>query len=86
MAKKIFDADGAFHTRGLINKKGANHHEPTTDYNPKLAMYTVAFFKVYLDQTPSADGHNYDDMLHGSGSDSVCGGGDGTMADCQILR
>ena len=36
---------GAFGTRGIVNKKGADHHEPTTHYNPMISVYTVAWFK-----------------------------------------
>jgi len=86
MANGIFNAKGAFGTRGLVNKKGANHHEPTTDYNPKIATYTIAWFKVYLDQTPQAHGTDFAGQLYGNGTASLCGGGDGAMADCKMMR
>ena len=84
MAEKIFNAEGAFGTRGLINKVGANHHEPTTDYNPKLAFYTVAWFKLFVDQTPQAYGQDFQQLIYGTDKNSLCGGGDGDMKDCNL--
>lgn len=84
MAEKIYGADGAFATRGLINKIGADHHEPTTEYNPKLALYSVAWIKLHLDQTPSSYGNNWKDLIYGTGNNSLCSGGDGKMQECVV--
>lgn len=84
MAENIYNAAGAFATRGLVNKVNADHHEPTTEYNPKLALYSVAWVKLFLDQTPESYGNNWKDMIYGTGSNSLCGGGDGQMAKCVI--
>lgn len=60
MAQKVFDATGASSVRGIINKIGANHHEPSSQYNPKLGLYTVvrtnviAWFLV-----PGAEGFSF---------------------------
>lgn len=86
MAEKMFNADGAAAARGLVNKKGANHHEPTTDYNVKLAMYTVAWFKLHVDGSKASMGQDWDGLIYGTDAASVCGGGDGTMQECNILR
>lgn len=83
-AEKIFDTKGAFGTRGLVNKKGANHHEPSAQYNPALAKYTTSWFKVFLDQTKSGHGRNFYDELYGTGTDTLCHGGDGAMVACTI--
>mmetsp|Transcript_1789 Transcript_1789/g.4541 ORF Transcript_1789/g.4541 Transcript_1789/m.4541 type:complete len:294 (+) Transcript_1789:70-951(+) len=85
MAEKIFNAHGTFRTRGLVNKKGANHHEPSTDYNPKLAQYTVALFKIFVEGTNASFGHDWSRELFGDGPDSLCGGGDGAMETCTLL-
>lgn len=86
MAKNIFNATGDFGTRGLINKVGANHHEPTTSYNQKLALYSVAWIKLYLDKTPKSLGNDWEHLIFGNGTTSLCGGGDGTMKDCIVHR
>ena len=84
-AKQIFDTPGGTPIRGLVNKKGADHHEPSTHYNPQLALYTVAWFKLYVDGTPQSQGRDWDALIHGSGTDSICGGGDGKRKECSIL-
>ena len=90
MATGIFDAPGASAHRGLVNKKGATHYEPITplllQYNPLLAQFSAAWMKVHLDGTPQADGNDYDAMIYGAGSDSLCGGGDGDQVTCTIER
>jgi hypothetical protein len=53
-------AAGANPVKGLVNKASATHHEPgTTDYNPLLAQFSVAWFKMFLDKAPQADGIDY---------------------------
>jgi len=84
MAENIYNAKGDTGTRGIINKVDADHHEPTSHYNPKLALYTVAWIKLHLDQTTSSYGMNWKDMIYGTGSDSLCGGGDGAMKECTV--
>ena len=32
---------GAFGTRSIVNKKGADHHEPTTHYNPMCSNFDI---------------------------------------------
>jgi hypothetical protein len=39
MANNLFNAAGASTQRGLVNKKSADHHEPTSHYNPYLPWY-----------------------------------------------
>ena len=81
--------DGNAH-KGLVNKQDCNHFEPNTlpvcdPYcNPELAQYTAAWFKIYLDKTPQADGNDYHDMIFGKGAESLCGGGDGKMVECEL--
>ena len=90
MANSIFNAAGAFRRRGLVNKAGAKHDEPGgadggAAYNPKLPLFTVAWFKIYVDETPVWRGTDFGHMIYGTGADSVCGGGDGAMGNCTIL-
>lgn len=84
MADKFFAA-ATVPQRGLVNSRGANHHEPTTDYRPEMALFSTAWLKVHLDQTPESDGMHWDDLIYGTGSDSLCGGGDGPLAECTLL-
>ena len=64
----------------------ANHHEPTIDYNPEMALATVAWFKLYVDGTPSSDGKDWEAHLFGKAKDSLCGGADGLMKQCTLVR
>jgi hypothetical protein len=85
MTEDYFNAKGANPIRGLVNKESATHHEPdTTDYNPLLAQFSAAWFKMFLDKTPSADGFDYHEMIFGKGTTSVCNGGDGAMKACEM--
>lgn len=85
MATKIFYAEGGSPTRGMINKLNSNHFEPTPEgYNNLLPQYSVAWFKVYLEQKPQEFGINFEDLVFGNGTNSVCGGGDGQMAECML--
>jgi hypothetical protein len=91
MATNIFNAKGAFTTRGLVNKAGAKHDEPGgsdggTAYNVLLPFYTVAWFKNFLDETPIWQGFDFRAVIYGnSPGTSLCGGGDGAMGNCTIL-
>jgi hypothetical protein len=87
MAEGFFSAPGAFHTRGLVNRIGATHHEPdTSDYNPLLPQFTAAWFKLYLVGKTQEFGVDYDSLIYGSAKHSLCGGGGGAMANCTVLR
>ena len=92
MGLPIFDAGkGAGVPRGLVDKTLAAHHEPDITCGDRntielLAQFSVAWFKLYLDQTPQAFGLDFDAMLYGQGSDGVCSGGDGQMTHCTIER
>jgi dienelactone hydrolase len=86
MTTEFFNARGASSTRGLVNKVGATHLESNPmNYNPKLASFTVAWFKVFLDKTPQSGGVDFHGMIFGKDKSSLCGGGDGSMAQCTIL-
>ena len=88
--------------RGIVNKVGAAHQEPSDyknkaePYNPLMAQYMAAWFKLYLDgwteATPGGTGAvNFDDMIYGTGPTSICTGGDGDMGGsgpttCEMQR
>merc|ERR1712072_160023 len=69
-------------------KAGATHFEP----NPlggagapkNLGMWSAAWFKVYLDETPQSGGVDYKKFIFGTDTDSLCHGGDGAMAKCDV--
>ena len=80
MTKAFFDAGSSQAHRGYVNKANAGHLEPIFWGNELLGTYTAAWFKLYLDGTPQANGIDYHSLIY----DSLCGGGDGKMTDCQI--
>lgn len=91
MAEPIFEVDGGSDVRGIVNKVGADHHEPDClDLNPQgvqtLASYSAAWFKIYFDQTPQAYGIDFYNMLFGDDDTSLCGGGDGDMEQCTLVQ
>ena len=86
LPESYYNAAGASTTKGLVNKRGANHHEASSDYNPELAQFVAAWFKLHLDGIKSQFGHDFDDMIYGKDSNSLCGGGDGLMAACEVHR
>ncbi len=73
--------------RGYVDKTYAGHHEPditSLDRNgiELLGQFSAAWFKLYLDKTPTALGFDFHEMIYGKSSDSVCSGGDGSMSAC----
>jgi hypothetical protein len=86
MAQPIYEVDGGSEVRGIVNKVGANHLEPVLLHTQYLAAYTAAWFKVYLDKTPQAYGIDFYNMLFGDDDSSLCGGGDGDMAECTLVQ
>lgn len=69
--------------RAYINKAGASHLEPNFG-SADLGVYTAAWFKNFLDETPQADGNDYFEMIFGNGPTSLCNGGDGDMTACEV--
>jgi len=89
MATGIFNAKGGSAVRGIVDKIDADHHEPDMlNYNPLLGQFTAAWLKIYLDKVSKDAYFNYEDMIFGMGSDSVCGGGDGAMVPelCKFIK
>eukprot|EP01048_Picozoa_sp_COSAG05_P011218 COSAG05_NODE_1043_length_6061_cov_10.071285_5_plen_341_part_00 len=56
------------------------------DYNPLLPQFTAAWFKLYLEGRALEFGLDFDALLWGNSSSSLCGGGAGKMAACQLIR
>ena len=80
-------ADGSDLQRGYVDKTFAGHHEPditSLDRNgiQLLAQFSAAWFKLYLDRTPSMYGIDFHDMIYGDGPEGMCSGGDGSMTAC----
>jgi hypothetical protein len=82
----FFNAKGANPIRGRVNKQGATHFEPNGGgAAPKnLGKWTAAWFKVFLDETPQSGGVDYKKLIFGTDKDSLCHGGDGGMAKCDV--
>lgn len=92
MSEKFYDAADAGLPRGLVEKVGATHQEPSDyedkkePYNPYMAQFVAGWFKLYLDGETKSEGVDWDDLIFGSGGNSLCGGGDGDMKRCETKR
>jgi len=85
MAIRVFNTTGANPHRAFINKHGVDHDEPdVTGYNPLLAQFSAAWYKLYLENKTHEYGIDFREMIYGTGPKSVCGGGDGKMAQCVL--
>ncbi len=49
-----------------------------------LPKYTAAWMKLYLAGIKKEGENNWEDLIYGSGEQSLCGGGDGDMVDCEV--
>lgn len=85
MCQGFFDAEGASPVRGIVNKVGVGHQEPCSGSNvANVAKFTAAWFKLFVDNTPEADGNDYNELVFGTGTSSLCHGGDGSMRQCEL--
>jgi pimeloyl-ACP methyl ester carboxylesterase len=86
MARNAFNAPGINPIRGFANKQGATHYGPIfLGYDPLIAQFTAAWFKLFLDKIPRDQFVDYDSLIFGSGS-SLCTGAYGTVAECTVRR
>mmetsp|Transcript_48816 Transcript_48816/g.144275 ORF Transcript_48816/g.144275 Transcript_48816/m.144275 type:complete len:102 (-) Transcript_48816:168-473(-) len=80
--------------RGLASRVGAIHQEAHNEYsgpygphgtfNPGIALFSLAWLKLYGGgETFGVDWHS---LVYGTGADSLCGGGDGTMDRCEVYE
>ena len=84
MTQRFYDeAAGNMH-RGYVNKKGASHVEPIFKNNMLLPKFTAAWMKLYLVGIKSEQGYDWEQLIYGSDEESLCGGGDGDMIDCEV--
>ena len=94
MALPIFNSaaqNSTFPPRGFIDKTLTGHHEPdilSKDLNgiALLAQFSAAWFKLHLDNTPRAYGIDFEAMIYSNGADGLCGGGDGEMTTCTLIK
>jgi hypothetical protein len=91
MTEKFYAATGGSATKGFVYKKNANHFEPEKGfpmeedcYNPLLPQFTAAWFKIHLEKKRTEFGFDFEDMIYGNGTHSLCTGGDGTMVKCEV--
>ena len=89
-SKTMYEKVAPHLAKGFVNRKDTPHWEPITHpfgpYHPELALFTAAWLKLFVDKTPFADGLNYEELLFGSSNHSLCGGGDGSMEECEVSR
>ena len=89
MAVGIYEGDGGSDVRGIVDRVDATHTEPVVgSYNPLLAKFTAAWFKLFLDGVTTEGEMDYERILFEDGTDTVCGGGDGKVNDdfCEVVR
>jgi alpha-beta hydrolase superfamily lysophospholipase len=87
MTENYYHAQDACPTKGLVNKIGATHSEPDVEaFNEYLPQFTAAWFKIHLDKMPNDFGIDFDNMIYGTDSSSLCNGGDGNMKECELHR
>ena len=88
MTHNFFDAaaaSGQAPNRALVNKKYATHLEPINwEAYANVGKFSAAWFKLHLELVNEQDGINYELLIYGNGTDSLCGGGDGLMVDCTV--
>jgi hypothetical protein len=93
LTDRFVNASGGSTSKGLVNKKDANHFEPEDPfpleencYNPLLPQFTAAWFKLHLEKKTSEFGFNFEEMIYGNDTKSVCAGGDGAMKACETHK
>jgi hypothetical protein len=92
MTEHFFAAKGTIDikVKGIIDKKDAGHFEPEDiwlpwkTYNPLIPQFTAAWFKLHVENKKSEFGIDFEAMLYGNGTNSICGGDDGGMSKCDI--
>ena len=51
-----------------------------------LPAWFILWFKLHLNGVKSEFGVDFDSLIYGTGAGSVCNGGDGAMAACEMHR
>ena len=72
--------------RGLVNKVGTPHAEQDdgSQYNPFLGYFSVAWMNNFQPAAQLAAATDCKSLIFSDTSSSVCDGGDGTLADCDM--
>ena len=94
MTETFYNAASPTLPRGLVEKVGAPHQEPTDyedkkePYNPYLQQFVAAWFKIYLHVSTRTE-VNWNELIFGNESNSLCNGGDyyngsTTMKRCEV--
>jgi len=72
-------------TRGIVSTSNFGHHEADIlGINPLLAQFTTAWFKWFM-AAGGDDGVDWEEMIFGTGENSVCKGGMGDVERCEIV-
>jgi len=85
----LFNASSATGlSRGLVNRVGATHFEQDDgpQYNALLGLYSVAWTNNFHPPAQLAAAIDWNSLIFGNSSTSVCHGGDGVLADCEMDR
>ena len=78
-ARQIYSVAGdSGKPRGFASRIGANHYAPCIAHHA-ISFSTVAWLKLFVDETPRAHGVDWDAVVFGNGSRSICGGSGGAM-------
>jgi len=86
MTRAFFDAPGGCSqcAKGFVDKVSAGHMQPLTDF-ATVAFYTAGWFKLHLDLNPWHLGYDWESIIFGNTSSSLCAGGDGGMKQCVLV-
>ena len=85
-ARQIYSVAGdSGKPRGFASRIGANHYAPCIAHHA-ISFSTVAWLKLFVDETPRAHGVDWDAVVFGNGSRSICGGSGGAMYECRMDR
>jgi len=85
VAHQIFNTAGAATPKGLATTILEKAADPLHG-NTWLAQYTVSWLKLFVDGTTQAHGVNFQELIFGQGSSSLCGGGNGyDLNECTFV-
>ena len=86
-------AAGSNLARGLVNRKVADHFEPEdpffpfyNSYNPLIPQFTAAWFKLHLENKTTEFDIDFEEMIYGNDTKSICNGGDSSMIKCETKQ
>ena len=68
----------------LLSSPSLPHHSSPS--LPHVSAPSLPWLKLFVDETPRAHGVDWDAVVFGNGSRSICGGGGGPMYECRMDR